>query len=275
QHPRHHRADRPTGRVDVQPMNPPDDYDVYESPIPVDDPAERAVLGACFLGGRAFEVASRIVTEEDFYREAHQHIWRAMAHLHRDALATETVNVHNHLREQKLVTRAGGGAYLATLYGQAPIVETVSHHARIVRDMSTRRRVIQAAQRLVQKASSGESDAGTLTADAVTALQQVRDRDNHDETVTYLGELLDGEDTYDWLVPDLLERGDRVVIVAAEGAGKTTMLRQMTVCLAAGIHPLDLTVMPTSFRVLAIDAENTPASWRRKTRPMVAAAERI
>lgn len=252
-----------------------DEYDVFDSPIPFDDPAERAVIGACFLGGRAYEIAARIISEDDFWRESHQHIWRAMAELHREKVGIETVVVHNRLREQKLVTRAGGGSYLASLYAQAPVVETVSHHARIVRDMSTRRHVIQAAQRLVQRASSGESDAGTLTADAVTALTNVRDRDSHDETLTYLGELLDVEDSYDWLVPDLLERGDRVVIVAAEGAGKTTMLRQMAVCLAAGIHPLTLTRMPDSFRVLAVDAENTPASWRRKTRPMVMAAEKL
>jgi hypothetical protein len=263
--------DPPMSRRDHD--DPPEDYDVFESPIPTDHPAEQAVLGACMTGGRAFELASRILSDDDFWTEGHKTIWRAIAEVARSGAAPDAIAVHANLREHKLVTRSGGGAYIATLYERAPIADTITHHARIVRDMSSRRKVIQAAQKLVARASNGEADAATLTSDAVTELQQVRDRDNSDETVTYLGELLADEDTYDWLVPDLLERGDRLVIVAAEGAGKTTMLRQFAVCLAAGLHPLTQARMPDTFRVLAVDAENSVGSWRRKVRPMVYAAE--
>ena len=40
--------------------------------------------------------------------------------------------------------------------------------------------------------------------------------------------------SYDWLIPDLLERGERVIVVAAEGAGKTTLMRQVALMSSAG-----------------------------------------
>ena len=42
--------------------------------------------------------------------------------------------------------------------------------------------------------------------------------------------------SYDWVIPNLLERGDRVIIVAEEGAGKTTLARQVAL-LKFGRYP--------------------------------------
>lgn len=84
--------------------------------------------------------------------------------------------------------------------------------------------------------------------------------------------LAHAEDPYDWLVPGLLERGDRLIVTGPEGGGKSTLLRQLAVQLAAGIHPFgggDFRAM----RVLLLDVENSERQVRRAMRPLVLAAK--
>lgn len=62
-----------------------------------------------------------------------------------------------------------------------------------------------------------------------------------------------------WVIPDLLRVDWRAVIVASEGVGKSTLLRQIAVAAAQGIHPLRLDgIEPV--RVLVVDAENPKAA---------------
>lgn len=75
------------------------------------------------------------------------------------------------------------------------------------------------------------------------------------------------EPEYDWLIPDLLERGDRVIVTGQEGHGKSTFLRQLCLQVAAGVHPFTLDQMP-SYRTLLVDLENPERHLRRKIREL-------
>lgn len=83
-----------------------------------------------------------------------------------------------------------------------------------------------------------------------------------------------GEDAYDWLIPHLVERGDRVLVVATEGGGKTMLTRQLSVCAAIGVHPFGGEPFDP-MRVLMVDLENPPPLARRKLRPMYNSARRL
>lgn len=58
-----------------------------------------------------------------------------------------------------------------------------------------------------------------------------------------------------WLIPGLLFRQDAVIIVAGEGAGKSTMARQVALCAEAGLHPFTRAPIEP-IRTLTIDLEN-------------------
>lgn len=73
------------------------------------------------------------------------------------------------------------------------------------------------------------------------------------------------DDSYDWLAKGLLERLERVIVVAAEGVGKTMLARQMAILLAAGIHPFTLErIDPVT--TLTVDLENPDKIFRRTSR---------
>lgn len=78
-----------------------------------------------------------------------------------------------------------------------------------------------------------------------------------------VGALLDiDEPEYNWVVPGLLERGDRVILVGQEGKGKSMLLRQMGWQIASGIVPFSLEPMEPK-RVLIIDLENSRLQLKR------------
>lgn len=76
---------------------------------------------------------------------------------------------------------------------------------------------------------------------------------------------------FDWLIDDLVERGDRIIVTGAEGAGKSELNRQIGMAPAAGLHPFTLQpVRPV--RTLLLDVENSKAQVKRALRRVSDAA---
>jgi len=80
-------------------------------------------------------------------------------------------------------------------------------------------------------------------------------------------------ETYEWVIPSLLERGERVIVVAAEGVGKTMLARQVGLLCAAGIHPFSFQEMP-KITTLMVDLENPEKIIRRTSRGIATEAMR-
>lgn len=78
-----------------------------------------------------------------------------------------------------------------------------------------------------------------------------------------LGEILDTKIEHNWLIPDLLERGDRLVVTGGEGSGKSHLLRQIAIAISAGVHPFGQRGNFPPRKVLVIDAENSEQQWAR------------
>jgi 5S rRNA maturation endonuclease (ribonuclease M5) len=116
------------------------------------------------------------------------------------------------------------------------------------------------------------SNPRLTTQQKVTRAQQALDRmQMGDDPFEDNGLLVDWEDfineeaddSYDWVIPGVLERGERVIVVAAEGVGKTMLARQIAICSAAGIQPFTRSTMKP-ITTLTIDLEN-PARIIRRT----------
>jgi hypothetical protein len=88
--------------------------------------------------------------------------------------------------------------------------------------------------------------------------------------------LTEGSADHDWLIPDLLERGDRTILTGLEGYGKSTLLRQICLGAALGVNTLDGDVLRRHppIRALLVDLENSPRQLRREfTKAMQAIPE--
>jgi hypothetical protein len=103
----------------------------------------------------------------------------------------------------------------------------------------------------------------------------VEDRSDKGRLVNWAQLVLEEvDDSYDWVIPNVLERGERVIVVAAEGVGKTMLARQIAICSAYGIHPFTMSRMKP-IRTLTIDLENPEKIIKRTSASIHGAARHL
>lgn len=132
--------------------------------------AEKAVLGALMAHGDRWPDAATIVTDGDFFRSAHQTIYRAMRQLVDDRVAVDFLTVKELLARRGEVDEVGGPAYLAALSDGVPRSANVGHYAGIVRDLARLRDVMRVGQRLIDDASESHMPADVVIEAGTRAL---------------------------------------------------------------------------------------------------------
>jgi DnaB-like helicase N terminal domain/AAA domain len=255
----------------------PDTPGDFSRPDPHDLGAEQAALGSMMLSAVAAETCMAALGAEDFYRPGHGLIFAHITAMMRAGEPVDALTVKGRLDAAGDIGRMGGAPYLHTLIASVPVVANAPEYARIVREHAVRRRLLLAGRRIVQwgTGQNADSDAHGLAERALREVEAVRDSGIGDgitvKTITEFLDVPEGADDYDWVIPGLLERGDRLMLTGVEGGGKSTLMRQLGVTIAAGIHPLThLDIEPR--RVLIIDNQDSERQVRRKIRPMVAQA---
>lgn len=134
-----------------------------EHQLPHNIDAERAVLGASLINPKALNVALEGLQREDFYREAHRHVFDAMATLAERSEPVDLVTVRHELERAQAIDAAGGIAYLAGLIDGVPSVETIAPWCRIIREAGALRRLHADALRLAERVLKGNETAAELS----------------------------------------------------------------------------------------------------------------
>ena len=228
-----------------------------------DDLAEQAVLSCSYQSSLALERAAAILTAADFANPDHGALWGVLRDLKSAGKPTDAMAVQVALKGNKRLM----GVHLAIVTNPA-VPDSVEHHASVIHGFASRRKVVNAAIRMRQQAENPESDPQLLVSEAVNTLTRIRDLGAPDITTQTLGELMaKPDDPYDWVIPDLLERMDRLVITGEEGLGKSVFLRQLALMGAAGIHPFTREPMKPIHSTI-IDLENTERHVKRQLRSM-------
>jgi hypothetical protein len=234
--------------------------------------AEEALLGAAMLSTDALEAAATEVETEDFYEERHGLVHRVLRDLwEAGILRADPVLVGDELASRGELEKVGGSGALLGIQAMAPSTVNVSKYAAIVVECATLRRLIRAAREIAEMAYDAPENVAEACDMAKHMIATVDIPLGTGVPSTDAWTFLQGEDKYNWLVEGLLERRDRLIITGGEGGGKSTLLRQLYVCLAAGIHPFRYHDIPP-VRVLVVDVENSAAQIRRAIEPMIAFA---
>lgn len=126
--------------------------------------AEQSVLGGLMLDNRAWDQIADRIREDDFYRYDHRLIYRVMAKLSEKNQPLDVLTVSEALREIHELDNAGGEVYLFELANNTPSAANIAAYADIVRERSTLRQLIAAANDIAGNAFNpqGRSTAELL-----------------------------------------------------------------------------------------------------------------
>jgi replicative DNA helicase len=120
--------------------------------------AETAVLAAMLLDNLAANTVVQALTAEDFYRPSHQKICAACFRLFEKNEAIDLVTLAEELGNNGDLDKVGGEIYLAELLDTQVTAANVEYHARIVREKSLLRRMIQASREIAEEAFGAPDD---------------------------------------------------------------------------------------------------------------------
>lgn len=222
---------------------------------------EQQLIATCLSNPDHIRAVQDIVVEADFYDHRYGAAFDLIvkAYTARNPLTLADFDL---TANQAGIRGIEAGAVWTWLQYTTDTATTASRFARSIHDKAMQRRL----QAIVSDNVQPHGNVGERISKIITELKALRESSTDGLLAgKTLGELLDGDDEYQWVIEGLMEIGDRLIVTGGEGAGKTTFVRQLAVMCAAGIHPFKLTPIPP-LRVLVIDAENTEKQWRRSVR---------
>src|SRR5438552_2577013 len=138
--------------------------------------AEEAVLGGILLDNAALDRVTELVQADDFYREAHRKVFRAMLDLSARNEPADLITLAEVLKARSELADVGGSAYLAELAERVPTAAHVAQYAKIVRDKSILRGLIGAATEIAMHGYEGAGDVAELLDRAEQLIFGISDR---------------------------------------------------------------------------------------------------
>jgi replicative DNA helicase len=112
--------------------------------------AEQSVLGALLLDKDAVIAVAEFLLADDFYDERHREIYKAILALYEERTPVDVLTVSEKLKKQKDLKKVGGASYLTDIANKVPTAAHVEHYGKIVKDLSVKRSLMQAATKLVE-----------------------------------------------------------------------------------------------------------------------------
>jgi replicative DNA helicase len=138
--------------------------------------AEEALLGAILLDNTAIDRALELVAPDDFYRESHRKIMRAMVDLSQRSEPVDLITLADALKSRGELPAVGGAAYLAELADKVPTAANTAHYARIVRHKAVLRSLIMTATEIASQGYESTADVDQFLDQAEHKIFEISER---------------------------------------------------------------------------------------------------
>lgn len=207
--------------------------------------AEQSILGGVLINKDSWEDIADRVIEDDFYRQDHRLIFRAIVALAEQSDPYDIVTVSEWLDSHKQLEDVGGVIYIANLAEQTAGVSNIKAYADIVKKRSILRQLIQAtntisdsifnpqdktteqilgdAEQIVfdiaERESKGRKNYNSIRELATTALDRIDELSRNKSAITGIATGFSGIDEK----TAGLQNSDLIIIAGRPSMGKTAL----------------------------------------------------
>jgi replicative DNA helicase len=221
---------------------------------PHNEEAEAAVLSAILSNGNALDAVLEFLAPEHFYSDANRRIFEAAQEIHKRSQPVDVQTVAAWLKDRERLQAIGGISYLAKIIDATPAVAHVTAHAKIVKEKSRIRRLIETCQLV---AAQGYGDYGEAQEFIDSAEQSIYDlaRTPESSTVHLMydvvrasfeqlqaalerGKLINGVATGFSKLDEMtsgMNPGELIIVAARPGMGKTSYVMNIATNVASAI----------------------------------------
>lgn len=124
--------------------------------------AETAVLGSMLLDREAIAVAIDHLDEHSFYTEGNRKIFWSMLKLYDEGKAVDIVTLIEELKKKNMLDEVGGPTRVTEIAGSVPTSANVEHYARIVKEKSLLRNLINTATKIASESYDPSAEVNEL-----------------------------------------------------------------------------------------------------------------
>ena len=208
--------------------------------------AEESVLGGIMLDNTVIDRVIGVLQPDDFYRGAHRKVFRAMMDLTERSEPVDLITLSETLKARGQLAEVGGAAYLAELTERVPTAANAAHYAKIVRERSILRGLIEASTEIATRGYQAPANVDELLDHAEQLIFGIQER-KVKQAFAKLSEVL----------VESIKTIERLYEQKQAVTGVPTGFADLD-ALTAGLQPSDLIVVagrPSMGKCLAADAE--------------------
>ncbi len=113
--------------------------------------AEQSVIGAMIIDKSAIAKALEKLNEEDFYRDGHKIIFKAIREMFSKDMAVDLVTLLEYLKSTDKLEKAGGVTYISEVSSSVITTANLEAYIKIVEEKSTLRKLIRSATSIIEE----------------------------------------------------------------------------------------------------------------------------
>jgi len=160
--------------------------------LPFSMPAEQSLLGSVLIDPASLNEVADLISAEDFYLTEHKQIYLAMHELFLTNSEIDEVTLIDMLVTKGIYDKSGGEDYIRTLAEVVPDALNVKDYARIVKEKSVLRKLIEACGDISEAAYSEQKSVTSILDHAenlIFNIAQGRDTKNFRHVKEVLGDV--------------------------------------------------------------------------------------
>lgn len=245
---------------------------------PHDIDAEESVLSAIFIDNNNILEIIEFLAPEDFYKTAHQKIFRAIIELFSKNEPSDLVTVATKLKEKHELKEIGGAAFLASIADSAPMAVNAVHYAKIIKEKASLRALITSSSSIIEECLKDQGNFEDIVDFAESSIFKITES-KKSRSFTSIGQLINmsintlekqdgnkglsgltsGYNRLDSLTSGL-QKSDLIILAARPSMGKTAFALNIARNVAVeervpvAVFSLEMSKEQLSMRLLTSEA---------------------